>query len=190
MKLTKLSIMASVAALALTSAAFAAQPGYFAGVNLGYGDTRAKLTNDDKAAGVTIKKTGIAYGINGGYNFNNYVGVEGQLNKDASAKYSLDGATVDTAKFYDLDVLADGYLPLGNAFDLVGKAGLAYTRATAADAHESFYRPKLAAGVMYTVNENVSVSATYSRIFGQGNPTDTKYLPSIDVAAISVDYLF
>ncbi len=178
MKLTKLSIATGVAALVLSSSAFAATPGYFAGLNLGYGDTHYTGAN---------KTTGFAYGLNGGYNFNNYFGVEGQANRDASAKYNNSSSTL---KVYDVDVLADGYYPVGNSFDLVGKGGLAYARTTADSHHENFYRPKLAAGVMYTATENVSVSATYSRIFKQGEVTSTKYLPNVDVAAISVDYLF
>lgn len=187
MKLTKLSIVASVAALVISSSAFAATPGFFAGVNVGYG-----ITHADTVAPVTVKRTGIAYGINGGYNFNNYFGVEGQANRDANAKYQLNGVTTATNKVYNAAVLADGYLPVGYGFDLVGKAGVAYVKATpfTANTKKTFYRPTVAAGVMYTVTDNVGVSATYSRIFKQGSLTSARYLPNVDVAAVSVDYLF
>lgn len=194
MKLVKLSIVASVAALVLSSSAFAAQTGAFAGVDLGYGATHYSV-NDFSVPGasVSVKKTGLAYGINGGYNFNNYFGVEAEANRDASVKttVTLGSETKSlTAKTYDIDVLADGYLPVGDNFDLIGKAGMAYVR-TSIDGlsqTQTNYRPKLAVGAGYTATDNVYVSATYSRIFKQDS--DTKYLPNVDVAAISVDYLF
>lgn len=179
MNLTKLSIATGVAALVLSASAFAAQPGYFAGASLGYGDTRYSSTTADKT-------TGVAYGLNGGYNFNQYFGLEGQINRDANAKISG-----DTVKTYDADVLADGYYPINTKFDLVGKAGFAYVRQTYDGDHDHFYRPKVAAGVSYAVTQNVSTSVTYSRIFEQGNYNNGgKFLPNVDVAAVSVDYLF
>ncbi len=183
--------MTSIAALALSSSALAAQPGYFAGVNLGYGDTRAQTD-----ASLTTETTGIAYGLNGGYNFTNYFGVEVDVNRDANAKYKLNGETVVTHRVYDVDLLANGYLNVTDSFDLVGKAGFAYVRAGRFDTNTNrthYYRPKAVLGIMYTATEDVSISATYSRILKQGSYSETstaRYLPNVDVAAISVDYLF
>lgn len=179
MNLSKISIATGVAALVLSASAFAAQPGYFAGASLGYGKIHADGANKD---------SGVAYGINGGYNFTNYFGVEGQVNRDSNIKFDDTNSTVKT---YDADVLADGYYPINSKFDLVGKAGLAYVRSNVSSTSEHFYRPKAVVGVSYAVTSNVSTSVTYSRIFKQGNDTSTtKYLPNVDVAAVSVDYLF
>ena len=186
MKLTKLSIAAAVL---LSSSAFAAQPGFFAGVNAGYGDTHYPSI----PAPFSTKTTGIAYGLNGGYNFTNYFGVEANANRDANVKIKAAGQTLATYKYYDADLLANGYLNVADNFDLVGKAGMAYVKTSKYTqvSKNSFYRPKAVVGVMYTLaDDNVSVSATYSRIFKQGNVASVKYVPNVDVAAISVDYLF
>lgn len=191
MNLAKLSIATGVAALLLSSSVFAAHPGAFVGLNVGYGDT-----HNPSEPHLTLKNTGFAYGINGGYNINNYFGVEAQFNKDASTTYKNPSQEDfnSTTKFYDIDLLADGYLPLGNSFDLVGKAGVAYVRSANKNGSDSEshhkYRPKLAVGFDYNVTDNVVVGATYSRIFKTGKIDDGHYIPNIDVAAVSLDYSF
>lgn len=192
MNLTKPSIVTGMIILLVSGSALAAQPGYFAGVTLGYAKTHSEGGTYDGTASTADSNTGLGYGINGGYNLNHYFGIEGQVNRDASAKYSgtAEGSTF-TMKLYDVTALADGYLPINNNVDLVGKAGVAYTRQSYSGGGDyNFYRPTLATGVSYTVTQHMTVSATYSRIFGQGNFSDVKYLPNIDMAAVSIHYLF
>lgn len=177
MNLTKISIAASVAALLVSASAVAAQPGYFAGATLGYSKTHVKNVT---------KNDGLGFGLNGGYNFSKYYGVEASLNNLAPVKVAG-----TKTKFYDLDVTANGYLPVYNKIDLVGKAGLAYVRKMpSVTSNRNFLRPKLAVGVSYAAAQNISVTATYSRIFKQGTAVSNKQLPNLDMTAVAVDYSF
>ncbi len=128
MSLTKLSVTTSIAILMGAASAMAIQPEMsFFGADLGYGETHASQSD---------RVTRFAYGLNAGYNVDQYVGLEAQANRDAFYKYN---GSDYTYKIYDFDLLADGYVPLDNNLNLVDKAGLAYVTESS---NGHFYRPK------------------------------------------------
>ena len=197
MHLTKLSITTAIATL-LFGASFGAQPGLFAGVALGYGQLNNGQKYFPSEPELTETLTGFAYGVSAGYNFSNYFGVEGQVNRNPSLECKDSGATVLKEKLYDIDILAVGYLPInndyfGSDFGLVGKAGVAYLDAKASTTGEwsidgpdsvHLYRPKVAAGVSYDAIKNLSISLIYSHIFS------IKGRVAVDTGTLSVNYLF
>ena len=191
MKMIKNLVLLS--AVAASTVALAAQPGFYAGVTAGY--SMSKYTTDYvEQSGATVKKNGFAYGAQGGYNFDQYFGVEAAYNKLASTKFEATGMTTAKINLYDIDLLAVGYLPVAGNVDLVGKLGLAYLKQTQKNFAENYstnsYRPKIALGASYAIQPNMDLQATYSRIFKKGNVSDDKYNPNIDMFAISFNYSF
>ena len=198
MKLSQIAIATGAAALLISASAVAAQPGFFAGVTAGYSVSKIK---DSYAAGTSYIKgdhKGFAYGFQGGYNFDKYVGVETGFTQYNNAHYNWysgsegDGRT--KLSFYDVDVMADGYLPVASNIDLIAKAGMAYVHTTAkeegASASEHTYRPKIALGASYAIQPNMDLQATYSRVFKKGTAGDSKYVPNLDMIALSFNYSF
>ena len=180
MKMIKNLILLS--AVAASTIAFAAQPGAFVGATVGY--SMAHLSPDIDG----VKKNGFAYGIQGGYNFSKNYGIELAYNKPRSLKYQGETAL----KLYDIDVLADGYLPVASNIDIVGKAGFAYVHGSVADdnATSSKTKPKLAFGVNYALQQNMSLQATYSRIFDLKDSGLATGKVNLDMLSLSFNYSF
>ena len=171
MKLTKLSIAG--VALVASAAAFAAQPGFFAGLTAGY--SKANIKTSSIVGGTQYQKkdnTGFAYGIQGGYNVNQYYGFELAYNRFARAKGNIvTGAGTDdpkttatTFKFSDIAATVNGYYPVSTNISLIGKAGLAYVMIKNGNT-EHLYRPLVAFGASYALQPNMELAATFSHIF-------------------------
>ena len=218
----KLALGLGVAALALSTTAMAVTPGYYLGAQAGYnkytnfstGDLNA-LTIGSVTAAATVKaknSSGFAYGLDGGYNFNQYFGLQLDVTKYNNAKVT--GTTTstsptvtvtDTYKFTTIDLMAMGYYPLQN-FDIFGGLGYAYinedvdAKATAtgysnqvkASKTYHHWRPKASVGVDYRFAQNWSASLSYSRIFGQKklDSGSTKYVPDFNTVMLGVNYSF
>ena len=158
--------------------AFAAQPGAFIGGTLGY--SMLHISDDDSDA---IKKNGFAYGIQGGYNFDQNFGIEGGYNQLHSIKVGDKSASI-----HDIDILADGYLPIANNIDLVGKAGLTRIKASVTNGESNSAtktKPKIAFGINYTLQKNMSLQASYSRILAS-----EEGINAIDMLGLSFNYSF
>ena len=187
----KLALGLGVAALALSTTAMAANTGWFAGVQAGWN----KYTN---TSGVGSAKTsGFAYGIDGGYNFNQYFGVRSDLNKYNNLKGTGTNKGV-SVKYYSLDVLAMGYYPLNSQYSLLGGVGMAYVHEKAGSTGESgtehFYRPEVKVGAAYQIDQNWSAELTYSRIFGKGDASTANnakdWLVDFNTVMLGVNYSF
>lgn len=155
MKLTSAIASIALATTLAVSAAQAATPGFYLGVQAGTARAdESKLNNallavfnevgEDMPSGSTLTYTssegGFSGRIFGGYNFTRYFGIEAGYSKIANNSYDItyssignSGTSKLTLKTDAIDVVAKGYLPLDMLTDtlsenlnLYGKAGLAY----------------------------------------------------------------
>lgn len=131
------AFLASAALMALPLTTSAAEPGWFAALNLGNSDYDVSLSDfsglDDGSLMVTeFDHKDTAYSISGGLFFNEYLGVEvGYINMgeaDASAfSNGLETYPVgDAALTFETDGFklgALGSIPLGSGFDLQAQLG-------------------------------------------------------------------
>lgn len=193
-------VATSAAALTLAASAYAATPGYYAGVKVGYSNSHFRYTS--ALLNVHSNDTGFAYGIDGGYNFNKNFGIEVGANRYHNTKIKVDGVNDSAFKYYDVDVLGTAYIPV-NSFDLFTKAGLAYVHGNGTSnyltndqlklvtANHNWIRPKVVLGADYHINQHLITNISYSRVFGEGNAkSNSKYLPDLDMAAVGIDYSF
>jgi hypothetical protein len=146
MKKTAKICVAVLSLSALTSmSAFAATPGAYLGLGLGYG--KQNTPSSKKIATPQIKQTNTQGGIAGrvfaGYNINKYFGVEGSLVKLSNATYQSRGHNVPfdgsnynsnaslTYKMAALDLVGKAYLPIQDSgVNLYALGGAAIVRAT------------------------------------------------------------
>jgi opacity protein-like surface antigen len=64
------------------------------------------------------------YNVNGGYKFNNYIGVEGGISYSPQYKYSWGPGYAYNTDYWLFDGAVKGILPLTDIFSLYGKLGL------------------------------------------------------------------
>lgn len=165
----KIVLGLGVAALALSTSAMAANEGWSAGLQAGW----------DKYTGSPVSgyssTSGLAYGVNGVYNFTQNFGLQADLLQYSDLKVS---GTNIKMKTYSLDIMAMGYWPLDDQFELFGGVGEAYVHTKAVgsdlDADNSSttghkYLPKATVGTSYTLDQNWSANVSYSRIFGNSS---------------------
>ena len=206
-------IIIGAAALTLCTSAFATNVGDYIGVKAGLSmvQSDSKKTDDSGNTLKSSKTHGFGYGAQLGYNFTNYFGLQLGVNKFSSVEYNeYNSSDVKQGSpqisIYDVDFMGFGYLPIGSHWDAFLGAGVAYVKTRYKSVSfitdfknksERWWRPKAEIGVGYDVNQNLRVSASYSRIFGKGkmqnlvNDDDgSKYLPDLDMAMISFDYSF
>lgn len=109
-----------VAGTTLSSAAFADDQGFYAGLNVGIGKPNISTTN-----GVDKSSSIVSGGVLG-YKINKYLGVEGQYTGIGKVTDKVSGH----AKGDALSLTAIGFLPLNDEFNLYGKLGVAATKTT------------------------------------------------------------
>ena len=161
-------------------------------------------------------KSSVAGRINIGYNFNEYFAVEvggaawSQANADWSVYNSSGNTLLATGhghlNSYDVDLLGKLTYPFSNGFKVFAKAGGAYVWSTRdlnsrlntwapiirhrADETDSRLRPEAAAGIGYNIDDNWSVSAQYSYIWGNSNNflRSDNAIPNLQMATVGVQY--
>lgn len=206
---------------ALVSVANAAKPGAYAG--LGLGASKQETSNNFIVTGPsgslfnqTRQIGGLGGRIFGGYNFNRYVGLEAGLAQYAQSKYksNLNAGSlnlVNATQKYSmsaLDVVAKGYLPLGESgFNVYGLGGLALVHSKYEGQVNSILRgvpsgktsntqnkirPIVGLGASYDIPQTqLTTNLEYSHIVGQGNvKTSTKAIPSADLLTLNIAYNF
>lgn len=170
-------------------------PGWYAGGQIGWGDTH--YSSDDFSANYpinntgTIDVTGLAGRIFAGYQINNYFGVElgyTQFSnthvKDINGISGLNGSVSE----YAVDMSGKGTLPLGNYFGLNGKLGLAYVNANShggLDGTQYRFNPTFGVGVAWWATANVPIEASWTRIQKIGGN-----IPSTDLFTVGISYYF
>lgn len=155
------------AALLLSSAvaapAFAADSGFYAGLNL----SRSSVSTPSGT--VLTKKNDTVYGVIAGYQFNQNWGVEAQYT--GAGKFAT---TTSSGKADTFSVAAIGTMPISDTFSLYGKLGFASTKtkvsgtgATGASRSAATY----GLGVQYNATPAVGIRFGWDR-FG-ATVTDT-----------------
>ena len=199
----KLALGLGVAALALSTTAMAANTGWYAGGQLGWNKYYNTSASGSSLSLKAKSTSGVGYGVHAGYNFMKYFGLQLGFQKysDLTYKTTTSNATAVTGKYYDISLMAMGYYNLSNTMDLFGGVGMAYVKekesVSGSSKTQNFYRPKLAVGLGYNLDQNWNVNLSYSYIFGKGKLKDVtsssnldKYSPAITMLALGVDYSF
>jgi len=195
-KLLSLSLCFST--LLFNMLASAAQPGAYAGLGLGYGKQHTPSLLDESF----IKKDngGLSGRMFAGYNFNEYVGLEGGLTHYADATYKLNISNLlsvkQTDKLNTLDLVGKVYLPIPETgFNLyaLGGAALAHVQSRVEatgypddKSTSNIIRPIFGAGASYDIpNTALSTNLEFTRI--QGNHEE---IQNTDLATINLVYHF
>jgi len=172
-----ITVLAS-SALALSTASIAATTrvaaanmntnnaaGVYISGNLGYGDVDVKLPS---VPGASLSKRGFAWSTAVGYQFNQYIAVEGGYiqfaDLKARATANSDSLTITTDA---VDLAVKGIYPINDQFSVFGKAGAAYlshkgvltANSMTITVRDSEHRivPLLGVGASYSITQNWAV---------------------------------
>lgn len=152
----------SAASLADSSISNLASTGqFYVDGGMGYGKT--------DTAGISLPKldeNGLVYTFGGGYQFNNYLGLEAGYTRFPDVKASKNLIAKDNKL---IDIAAKGILPLSNKFNVFGKLGVARVGSDFAQGvftndgrsisgSQSKILPYLGAGLGYSLTQNVDFS--------------------------------
>lgn len=221
-KFVKLSLAIVPLAFLASSAANAATPGGYVGGGLGVSllDTpNDSLIKDDTAKFYKQAKQRGGFGARlfGGYNFNEYLGVEAGVSQYARSHYHSNlventFGSLTKKKEYSMtagDLVAKAYLPLGqsgfNVYALGGVA-LAHSKingqtkvvtpvangASGESRTQNKLRPKYGVGASFDIPETkFATNLEWSRIQGTGNVKNSvRAIPSADLLTINLSYKF
>lgn len=164
----KTLILASIASL-LAAPAFAAEPGFYAGANIGASQ------QDINGAG-TKTENPTTWGLYGGYNFDRHFGIEAGYQNFGKAK--IEGQS--ELKSYALSADLVARYPLAKSFDVYGKAGLAFVDrklefASGGDYSHSGTVAKLALGGEYQATRNIGLRTEVTQYLGAPEITGVGY---------------
>jgi OOP family OmpA-OmpF porin len=200
----------SVVALAvMSSAAVAANPGAYLGVGAGVSRLETPSFNSAGLSSYSQSRGGFGGRVFGGYNFNNYFGLEAGVADYANSTYKATITGVGTEKLtyslYAASLVAKAYLPLSDTgFDLYALGGAAYVNSKVKDSQSGNaipnvsststtkkFRPTYGIGAGYNFNSNVSTTLELSRIQGTGNSaSNPSKIPNADMLTLNVAYNF
>ena len=175
----KTLILASLAALA-TAPAFAADPGFYAGANVG-----ASQQNIDGAARKTENPT--TWGLYGGYNFDRHFGAE--LSYQNFGKPQLEGQNQLKSYAVGADLVAR--YPLAKKFDLYGKGGLAVVdrkleSTNGGDISHSGTVAHVALGGEYQATRNIGLRAEVAVFIGAPEVSGVGYEYKKDITTFTL----
>lgn len=201
-KMTKIGA-AIVSSLMIVSVANAATPGAYAGIGLGASNINASLKN---LSPLTVKTTsgGIGGKLFGGYNFNQYFGLEGNVATYAPTKntVSMLGTNIGTAKYtmQAVSLVGKAYLPIQQDFNVYALGGISevYSAVKTTVIGQNVgttkthkLRPVYGVGASYDVNSHVNAGLEFSRIQGSGNINNSvKAIPSANMLTLNGAYNF
>ena len=127
MKTTLKSIILATAAAALATPALAQteesdqRTGFYVQPVVGYLSAVNWCDNDDQP--LTCEDSEIAFGLQGGYQFNSYFGAEGGFITSSGYDYTYSEDLRGTADFLSFQIGARGTYPIAKNFSVIGKAG-------------------------------------------------------------------
>jgi OOP family OmpA-OmpF porin len=182
----KKKLILAAAVTVVTSTAFAAQEGFYAGVNAG-----AAQQNIDGAG--SKKENPTSWGLYGGYNFTRNFGLE--LGYQDLGEAKIDGQSKVKSQALSTDMV--GRYALTDRFDVFGKAGLSYfkrklTLDTGGEDSKYGTAGKLALGGEFAATQNIGVRVEVAEFLGA--PTFTganyEYKKNITAMTMGVNYHF
>ena len=165
--------------------AHAVAPGFYMGFSAGpatnsASDQQVGLLNN---VGTTIakpKSSQFGSSIYMGYKMNQYAGFEGGIQYFSGIKYNTADIPVCgglSARVRDFDVVGKGQFPISSAFDVFGKAGMAFTYVTTSGAlnssasgacgkaqYNNKIAPTVSIGASYNINQSWVGDITWTRI--------------------------
>jgi hypothetical protein len=224
-KIMKISAAVIASSLLLANAAQAAGKGAYAGIGLGASQLQTASVNslynvttnppsDAFTISTSTRNRGFAGKLFGGYNFNQYIGLEAGYGIYASAlqkftatntieNQSISGTLKRQLKAVSL--VGKAYLPL-QQFNLYALAGGAevFSKVTAKPFASSLaglssngsksvrsLRPVYGIGANYDINSQVNTGLEWTRIQGKGNlKTSARAIPSANLLILTVAYNF
>lgn len=188
----KIAIAALLSAV-VAAPAFAADNGFYVGVDLG----RSKTSNPYPAAAMT-KSSDTVFGILGGYQFTKNWGAE--VFYTGVGKFAATaGAQSGTGKADAYGIVGVGTLPLSDAFSLYGKLGFASTKTTASSAPRvglsgtTRSAATFGLGAIYNVTPAVGIRLGWDRYAAatlNGNLVGGKDNFNADVYSLGATYKF
>lgn len=208
--------IALIASSALVGVASAAIPGAYVGAGIGTSvleTPRSQLFQQSGSTSASREMGGFGARLFGGYNFNNYFGLEaGYVPSYASSKYKGSTGSQNSSIKYEmksLDVVGKAYLPISQSgFNVYALGGLAYVNSTTkfenggvpvangvslSNGSHTTYKtlPRLGAGVSYDVSPQMTTSLEFSHLQGRGNvKTSNSAIPSADMLLLNLSYNF
>lgn len=227
-----LSMMLAVASLWIATDANATVNGFYLGGQGGWGNVHQEgLSNSDvttvinsqvgdftqTASSSSSSSAGLAGRIFGGYQISQNLAVELGYTRfhNMTASVSESFTDIDTSttgkvstdmtlKTQAVDLVAKGIIPFQNGFNIYGKLGAAYLRATGdanvtytetgaapikgkVDASANSIYPTFGAGVGYDLTQNVVADVSWNRIQKVGGNSN---LASTDLFAVGLSYHF
>lgn len=210
----KLLVISAVAALGLSSLAFAGglpeempmassatnDTGVYVGIEGGFGMTNWKNIDDNDSR--TISKDNGAVGRAFlGFDLNRYFAIEAgytyffnkPINNDKDSKKDLDFVK----RTQNIDLMFKGKLPVVDNFDLYAKLGVNYLMTSFASGNEittegstNNFNVAFGAGADYYITPNVIANVEWLRFNGKAKREDKKYQPFTDAFMIGIRYKF
>lgn len=205
----------ALAASALATGSAIAEQGFYLGGSVGISRTKIDKGSFDSelsALGIggissSTDETDTAFRLRAGYQFNDYIAIEGGYANLGTFKYNVDFRTPIAGNAYEkikvdgFDISAVGTLPVGQGFSLLGKVGAFFSRtkanatATTAlanasdDAKATETNLLTGLGIQYAINRNLTVRAEWERFFKVGN-NDSTGEGDIDLYSLGLNYRF
>jgi len=209
-KVMQKRILKKIAVIVLTQgmaiSAYAVAPGFYMGVMAGPatnsgGTQQAQMqTPTTTTTPVTPKSTQFGSRLLMGYKINKYAGFEGGLTYISGVNYDNKGVNTCSStnvRVRDFDFVGKGQIPMGNSFDVFGKAGAAIVYQSTSGAlnprlnqdcgntqYTNKVAPTVSVGASYDLNQNWVADASWNRIM-LGGP-----LSNVDFYALGISYHF
>jgi OOP family OmpA-OmpF porin len=179
-----IAAVAFVVSSGVVHAQSADKAGWYAGLDIGRSrlgmngsDVDGAFANQGIASSTSLDQTDTSYGVNAGYRFNNYFGLEGAYERLGSFNYSANTGidTIDGKfKASALSLAGVGFYPFSSQWSLYGKAGLTRTDAKLEASSESGLTPTentshtgpgllFGAGLMYDFDRSFFAKAGWDR---------------------------
>ncbi|MDF2867727.1 MAG: ompA [Gammaproteobacteria bacterium] len=208
----KLLVVATVAAVALSSGVFAAEKqGFYVGVQGGAsraddGSSLKDTTERYRAYGYEWKEGGFGWRALAGYQINRNFTVEGGYSRFADNNYKVNGGYNLTQKVAAWDLVGKAILPVGDGnFDIYAKAGAAYQinkfdGLRNGSVSNKKFLPVAGIGAAYNFDNGLAVDVSWTRVFGNNDSTLTQTgvnryhlnigQPNSDLVAVGLTYTF
>ena len=218
---------------------YAANEGAFIGLGAGYDvihtpnhsvfDTASPLAGLGNSVVVNKNKHDIGgFGalFYAGYNFSHNFGLEASYNHYANSNYSTTQSNLNSGvataivhaklefKTHTYDIVAKGYLPFDNGFELFARAGASYViqkvnysnnsgtfvvpvgnndlaTPSIGDTTTKRIRPTVGLGAGFNFTKNWEMSFAWNHVFGSGNlKSSTSAIADLDMITLDITYSF